>query len=270
MERTKTPLSMELFKKAVDDYAAMGATQLDFNVTIGDPLLDKLLLERARYARKYPQFKTIGFVTTLQWLHLFDLNEFFEAGFLWVSVSTILTGREKYKEFFGVDKYDQMIKNLETLLTENNRRGQPMYVGVDVKPNDQSPEEVMEHPDYQRIKKLATQQELDVHLRHRGYYVDDWIGTVKLPSYLKKRPLYPRFFRPCRLLYKGLMVYSNGNVGACSCRDFDASSELILGNLAQNSIPELWNSEKLAKLRSDWLHKNKVPDICRSCRHYLY
>ena len=40
---------MTLFKKAMDDFARLGGTAIDFNVTIGDPLLDPNLLERARY-----------------------------------------------------------------------------------------------------------------------------------------------------------------------------------------------------------------------------
>jgi radical SAM protein with 4Fe4S-binding SPASM domain len=66
------------------------------------------------------------------------------------------------------------------------------------------------------------------------------------------------------------MVYANGNVGACSCRDFEASSELILGNVANDRLEDLWKGEKLAGIRSAWLTRNQVPDICQSCRHYLY
>src|SRR5438045_381267 len=62
MTRRKEPLSMDKFRKAVDEFAAMGASDLDFNVTIGDPLLDPQLLERARYVKLYPQFATLGFV----------------------------------------------------------------------------------------------------------------------------------------------------------------------------------------------------------------
>jgi hypothetical protein len=36
------------------------------------------------------------------------------------------------------------------------------------------------------------------------------------------------------------------------------------------SLAELWTGEKLAHLRSDWHRKNKVPEICKTCRHYNY
>jgi radical SAM protein with 4Fe4S-binding SPASM domain len=268
MKRLKEPLTMDLFKKAVEEFVAMGGTSIDFNVTIGDPLLDKTLLERARFVKQFPQLKSNGFVTTLQWLHLHDIDEFFNAGFMWISISTILSGRQAYHDFFRVDLYDQMLKNLVLLLKENQKR-KVLAIIIDIKPSPEPAEDILNHPDYCMIKELSG-QDLDRSVKNRTFYVDDWIGAVQLPPYLKKRPLYPRRYRPCRLLYKGLMVYSNGNVGACSCRDFEADSDLILGNLKSDRLPHLWHGERLEQIRSQWLHENKVPNICQSCRHYLY
>lgn len=269
MQRQKEPLQVTKFKKAVDEFVALGGTVIDFNATIGDPLLDPYLLERARYVKQFPQFTSLGFVTTLQWLHRYDLNEFFESGITWLAISTSLSGREKYLEFFGVDKYEPMLKNLITLIEENNRRGKPISICLSIKPTNEPVENVREHPDFRLINSIVD-QDLIESLRDQGVFVDDWLGSVTLPPYLKKRPLYPRAFRPCQLLYSGLMIYSNGNVGACSCRDFEASSELILGNVSELSLGEMWTGAKLARIRSNWLKKNKVPDICKSCRHYLY
>ncbi|HZS44960.1 MAG TPA: radical SAM protein [Blastocatellia bacterium] len=269
MLRRKEPLEMTVFKKTVDEFAAMGGKEIDFNVTIGDPLLDPYLLERARYVKRYPQFESLGFVTTLQWLHRFDLNEFFDCGFTWIAVSITLSGREKYLEFFGVDKYDAALENLITLITENKNRNNKFWIHVGLKPTDEPKAAILGHPDFQHINSLV-EQDLISDINNMSFYCDDWIGAVKLPSYLKKRPLYPRAFRPCLLLYKGLMVYSNGNVGACSCRDFEADSDLILGNVKEQSLDEIWNGQKVAQIRSDWLRKSKVPEICKSCRHYLY
>ncbi|MBZ5511766.1 MAG: radical SAM protein [Acidobacteriia bacterium] len=270
MQRKKQPLSMELFKKAVDELAAMGSSALDFNVTIGDPLLDPYLLERARYAtRTYPQFNSVGFVTTLQWLHRFPIDEFWDSGIKWISISTALSGREKYAEFFGVDKYDQMMRNLLTLIEENKRRENKIIYVIHIKPTNEPVEAVLKHADFQRINSMV-EQDLVANVKTRGAYVDDWQGAVQLPPYLKKRPLVPRAFRPCAQLFGGMIVYSNGNVGACNCRDFEASSELTLGNVKDNTLAELWSGEKVARLRSEWRRKNKVPEICKTCRHYNY
>jgi radical SAM protein with 4Fe4S-binding SPASM domain len=270
MERRKQMLDMEVFKKAVDEAVALGITDLNFNVTIGDPLLDKRLLERARIVRKHPQFETLGFVSTLQWLHLFDIDEFFDAGFTWLMLSITLSGREKYKEFFGVDCYDQMLRNLETLIQENKRRGNPMWIGMSIKPTNEELSAVTGHPDFIRIDAMLDGVNLADRAEQIGLYFDDWGGAVQLPPHLKKRPIIPRMFRPCRFLYTGLMIYSNGNVGACNCRDYEADSDLILGNVKTDSLGDMWHGEQLQSLRDGWRRRNKVPNICSTCRHYVY
>lgn len=270
MERRKQALSIEDFKSAVDQFAKMGSTNIDFNVTIGDPLLDKLIIERARYVTEtYPQFKSLGFVTTLQWFHLHDSRSFMESGITWLSISTILSGRQACSNFFGVDLYDQMLKNLIALIEINKRYQNKISIKLDLKPTPQPPEEVIGHPDFQRINAMVD-RDLVEKLNSMGYYVDDWGGAVNLPPYLKKRPLAPRFFRPCRFLYSGLIIYSNGKIGACNCRDFEANSDLILGDIKKLSLKEAWESEKLQRLRKEWLMKNNVPNICKTCRHYVY
>jgi radical SAM protein with 4Fe4S-binding SPASM domain len=270
MERRKQMLDMGLFQKAVAELVAMGVETVDFNVTIGDPLLDKRLLERARLVRSHAQFKTLGFVTTLQWLHLHDIDEFFDAGFTWLSLSIVLSGRERYKEFFGVDCYDQMLSNLVTLIETNERRGRPMVLMFSIKPTPEERSAIVNHPDFIRIQGLLGDVNLSQCVEAQGMYVDDWGGSVTLPHYLKKRPIIPRPFRPCRFLYTGLMIYSNGNVGACNCRDYEANSDLILGNLANDSLESMWNGEHLQALRSGWRKRNAVPNICKTCRHYVY
>ena len=269
MTRRKEPLSFEAFTKTVDEFAAMGGTQIDFNVTIGDPLLDPKLLERARYVRRYPQFGALGFVTTLQWLHRWNLDEFLASGITWLSISITLSGRETYKAFFGVDLYDRTLNNLVTLIRENEKCGRPLGIHISLKPTDEPIEKVVQHPDLLLLDTMV-EQDLVAEARGTNVYVDDWIGAVTLPAYLKKRPLVPRAFRPCRLLYTGLMVYSNGKVGACACRDFDASSDLILGRVQGEPLEQIWRGDVLARLRKQWRTRNAVPQICQSCRHYLY
>ncbi len=267
MKRKKGPLDLERFKKVVDDFVAVGGTCMDFNVTIGDPLLDPHLLERARYVGRYPQITGLGFVTTLQWLHRFDLGEFFEARFTWLSISTALSGREAYQKFFRVDKYDKMLTNLLALIAENTRRSNPISIHIDVKPTDEPLQRVLDHPDFWKVS-VASGQDLAKQVQSRGFFVDDWQGAVKLPEYLKLRPLYPRAHFPCRMLYKGLTIYSNGKVGACQCRDFEASSELIVGTV-EDSLIDLWNGPKLQELRQRWREENEIPTICKSCRYYM-
>lgn len=267
MQRNRQQMKMDVFKKAVDEAVQMGSTDIDFFVTIGDPLLDPNLLERARYVRRFSQVSSMGFNTTLQWLHLFNLDEFFACGFTWIAVSTTLSGPETYRNFFGVDKYSQMLSNLVQLLKENNRRGNPIDVLIGIKPTPESRADILSHPDFKLIQSL-TVQDLADEVRREDFFVCDWGGAVRLPSYLRPLPLWPRAHRPCYRLYQGLMLFSNGKVGACACRDFEASSELILGSVEENSLDEMWNGDKLKQIRSNWLTGKSIPAVCQNCRSY--
>jgi hypothetical protein len=163
----------------------------------------------------------------LQWLHKHELDALIDT-FTWIGVSIPLSGRESYKKFFGVDKYDAALGNLRKLLGAIKVKNANFYVGITLKPTDENDEAILGHPDFIEINNLMGGG-LEQQVRDRTFFVDDWQGAVQLPAYLKKRPLYPRAFRPCSMLYSKLMVYSNGKVSACSCRDFEANSELILG-----------------------------------------
>ena len=267
MQRSRQAMSMKVFKQAVDESILMGVHGIDFFVTIGDPLLDPQLLERVRYVKTFSQIRDMGFNTTLQWLHRFDLDKFFDCGFTWIHVSTTLSGRERYRDFFGVDKYDQMLANLVGLLRENARRGNPILVELGIKPTPEARQDILRHPDFQLVQSL-TSQDLGAMVQREDFFVCDWSGTVRLPSYLSPLPLWPRAQRPCYRLFRGLMIFSNGKVGACACRDFEATSELILGNVGETSLYDMWNGPQLAQIRSNWRTGKSIPDVCRKCRSY--
>jgi radical SAM protein with 4Fe4S-binding SPASM domain len=260
-------MKTEIFKKAVDDAIKTGTHSIDFSVMIGDPLLDPQLLERAHYIRGFPQIQDMGFTTTLQWLHLFDLDEFFRCNFTWIHVSTTLSGSEQYRKFFGVDKYDQMLANLTMLLKENDRREKPIHIQVGIKPTPERRKDILNHPDFQLVQSL-TSEDLVRNVKRESFFVFDWGGAVRLPAYLRLTPLWPRAHRPCNRLLRNLMIYSNGKVGACNCVDFEGSSELILGNVEETSLDEMWKSDHLAQIRADWKTGKRIPNPCRQCRIY--
>jgi len=267
MQRPRQAMPMEVFHEVVRQAVQMGVTTIEFNVMIGDPLLDPRLLERAMYIKSFPQVKEVGFTTTLQWLHKFDIEDFFRCHFSWISVSTTLSGRQSYRDFFGVDKYDQMLANLAFLLQRNNQGDYRIRVEIDIKPTPERADGICSHADFRHIQSL-TSQNLTELVKRREFYVGDWGGAVQVPGYLKLRPTPLPGSRPCGRLYDGLMVFSNGKVGACNCRDFEASSELILGTLHDDNLDSMWRSQRLADVREGWEQAGRIPAVCQNCRHY--
>jgi radical SAM protein with 4Fe4S-binding SPASM domain len=73
--------------------------------------------------------------------------------------------------------------------------------------------------------------------------------------------------RPCRMLWKNFSILYDGRVSAC-CKD--AEAELIIGDVRQNSIKEIWSGPVIKRLRE--MHKNgewrEIP-ICARCREWI-
>lgn len=262
MQTPRQHLDMEKYKKAIDEFVAMGGVDINFNSCIGEPLLDPTLVEKIKYLRKYPQLKFEGFFTTLQWLHKFNLGEFFEMGNAAITISTSLSGKEKYCEFFGEDLYEQALKNILTLIEENKKRANPLKILFMIVPTNEPIDAVVKHPDFYLVDSLTDKAAT----RGLKAFVDDWFGKVNLPSYMRKRPIYFRAFAPCAIMLKRLVVFSNGKIGICPSRDYE--QKLVLGDISRDSLKDAWNSEPLNKLRNDWRKKNIIPDICLHCGRY--
>src|SRR5579864_8387439 len=52
-------MSFEVFKKAVDEWAAVGGQSLDLTPVVGDPLVDPGLLDKVEYAVNRARIKTV-------------------------------------------------------------------------------------------------------------------------------------------------------------------------------------------------------------------
>ena len=62
------------------------------------------------------------------------------------------------------------------------------------------------------------------------------------------------------------MVYWDGKVGACGCRDVNAR-ELIIGDLNAQHLKDIWFGGEIQKLRDEFLSP-KIKNICATCTHY--
>ncbi len=66
---------------------------------------------------------------------------------------------------------------------------------------------------------------------------------------------------PCRSIFEHMVVMSNAEVALC-CFDYDGS--VVLGDLNKQTISEVWNSDKIRKIRE--LHLSKQGDKIKLCR----
>jgi len=101
------------------------------------------------------------------------------------------------------------------------------------------------------------------------YFYDDWGGVVRQDDLQNEMRLLPPINKngPCKLLAFYPKVLVNGTITACGCRDYNGDSELILGNIKENSLFEIWSNGKLVNIYNRFKNKN-YPDICKNCNQY--
>ena len=166
-----------------------------------------------------------------------------------------------YQRLFGVDKYHQVIKNLKQLLKINrdlqNRVKIHLTLRVETPYNKKKLESF--------TKFLSNYTYCQVNVYENEY--DSWSGTIKkedLPEgqEFRKNKLT---LDPCYQLYDGLIIFQNGDVGPCWCRDYNA--KLIVGNVNDESLEEIWKGKKLRRMRNNWKN-GKIPSICINCENY--
>lgn len=72
--------------------------------------------------------------------------------------------------------------------------------------------------------------------------------------------------RPCGKVYNDMIIYWDGTVGICN-HDWD--NRLSLGNVKENSIKEIWFSDKYMQIRKMHEAGEFVDDIvCKNCDHW--
>jgi radical SAM protein with 4Fe4S-binding SPASM domain len=94
---------------------------------------------------------------------------------------------------------------------------------------------------------------------------NDWAGQVTYRG--AKTVRIKRERHPCRMLWKNLSVFHNGQVSPCC---YDAEGELIVGNVLHQSLREIWNGSHLKNIRDLHIaHQFEKIPICSRCRSWF-
>lgn len=266
MERPKTVMPWEVYEKAIDEFAAHGGGSINYTPTVGDPLVDKHLLRKIRYAAAQPSITSIMLYTNGILLHRFETDALLTSGLSRLAISTYVGSREGYKHYYGKDKYDTVLRNIEMIGKRNRELGSPVLVTLHLRvARDEG--EWSETPEYRKFEEMFGGSNISF---LESY--DAWSGRIEqkdLPQgcdMAEALPVSVKKQSPCFELYRRMHILADGNVGACICTDLE--SEINIGNIKKQSLEEIWKGEKLANYRKDWL-KGDLPEVCKTCTRYM-
>jgi radical SAM protein with 4Fe4S-binding SPASM domain len=240
MHRRQGIMSMELYRKVVDECAALGITHVRVH-NYGEPFLDKTLLEKVRYA-KASGIPEVGMISNGSLITEDLARGMIEAGLDAINISVDASGREVFERTRVHLKYDTVIDNIRTLvrLRKDLGRTRPRLILSFVRQGNTRDEEAFIREWSQVADKVHV---TDLH---------NWAGTLHTHSIVRY---------PCYRLWMTFTVLWDGRVSLC-CADFDGRH--ILGDLQSQTIAEIWNSRAYTAVRRQHLESGG-PEICRSC-----
>lgn len=265
MERPKTVMKWPVYEKAIAAFVESGGGSINFTPTVGDPLVDKNIIRKIRHAKSHPSITSVMLYTNGILISRFGLDDMLTSGLTRLAISTYVGTREGYKRYYGKDKYERVLANIEAIARRNRELGSPVLITLHLRVAREEGEWKTTE-EYSRFEALLGASNISF---LESY--DAWSGRIELndvpagcdmaanlPVEVKKRS-------PCFELYRRVHVLADGTVGACICVDLE--SEIKIGDINKQSLKEIWHGEKLKQYRTDWLDGN-LPEVCKTCTRY--
>jgi len=240
MHRRQGVMDFDLYRKVVDECAALGITHVRVH-NYGEPFLDKQLVEKVRYA-KSKGIAEVGMISNGSLITEDLARGMIDAGLDAINISVDASGKEVFEATRLHLKYDDVIQNVRTLARLRNESGRthPKLILSFVRQNNSAEEASFIKEWSQVADKIHI---TDLH---------NWAGTLNAKSDVQF---------PCYRLWLTFTVLWDGRVSMC-CADFDGRH--VFGDLKSQTIAEVWNSPLYRAARRQHLESGG-PEICRSC-----
>ncbi|MER3492115.1 MAG: hypothetical protein C4323_07160 [Mastigocladus sp. ERB_26_2] len=263
MERGKEVMPMEEFRRILDEYVAMGGQYVSLTPIVGDPFVDRYLFERLDNLNSRPQIKGFYFYTNAILMKPEVSEKLLTYGEkLNIYVSWGGFDRESYKAIMGVDRFDIVRRNIEAFIEAKLKLHSSTALTIALRcPPTKWSGDLWEKFNQWKNEKIINIQFINAY--------DSWAGKVKYEE-LKRVGLEP-VIQPykrgaCELLYMKPIILANSKVNACACRDVEA--ELIIGDLKESTLPEIWAGQGIEELINRQ-ENGDFPDVCKRCTWYV-
>lgn len=258
----------DIFKKAIDQFAGMGGSDIGLTPVVGDPLLDPNLMDKIKYAKGIGKIKKIYFYSNGILLRKNDIyKKLIDSGINNIEISTQGCDKEHFEKVYGVPLYDQFITGINSLLEYNRSKGEPVSISINFRPA-QKPSEVLNSPDFiNKIKPFLSKKVGYTFMIDYDNWGDsvgkkDLVGVMKL----KRKPLIKRI--PCSRIFDAIVLF-DGSVRLCAARinktQFD---DMVIGNINEDNLKNIFFSDKATEVRRKFT-ENRHSSACAGCSLYV-
>ncbi len=241
----------KLYARLLEEIAQDGTAKRLSPFLMNEPFMDQRLLEKARQMkRRMPRAKVLV-TTNAGVLHPAVVDELVRDNpFHAVYISMQGVEKEPYEDTMrGSLVFEKTLENVEYLIQRRNAGAPKLKIVVTmVKTNKIDADKAVAHWKARGVEAQHTC------LENRG-------GNSAAFNELNTGD--KRVFKDCTRLLKHAYILFNGDMVLC-CTDYYKT--MVLGNVAESSIRDVWNSPRAKEIRSHFLLGNlrEVP-LCAKC-----
>ncbi len=256
-------MASDLFEKVLAQYIEIGGGPLTLTPMVGDVLLDRLLMERISRLAEAREWVTPSFTTNLYALDHYSDREVIEMLRVpsKIHVSCYGITADECEAITRRRSFDRFLVQMRRLLMLRRESAAECEIRIGF-----------------RTLGPRTSDELETFLRQQigavlpfgtTHTYANWGNALSGPLPGEALWVTERTNESsCIMLPLSMQIYWDGRVSACSCCDYDSSSQLFLGDLTQQSLDEIFNSPSSQEV---WrLHEaGCLPPICRNCTFHV-
>lgn len=250
MTRPKGTMKMDLFRKIIDEAATIPEIEQVTITGLGEPLLDRHLLDRIRYIRGQMRKEvSIELFTNGTFLRPPLFDSLVEAGLSVLYISLNAVTAKKRQEVMKLDDFEAVMAQTRYAIDTGRKSGKTRVVVKGVMSKD-----LMEGGDQDTFMNMfggPTAIGGDAFLHLEG----NWAGAIW--------PMRTSMTKPCHRALSQIMVLQDGRVSLCC---FDGDGRDIFGDLTYQSIREIFNGGRALFVRTahNEGRRNEIP-LCANC-----
>lgn len=257
-------LDFDVFKKLIDGLEEFSQPLKVLRMNkVGEPLLNTKIAEMIRYAKKSGRVSYIDFATNAGLLNEKTSEALIDAGLDRLNISIEGVNSEQYKRFCGANvDFENLVKQIRFFY--ENKKACEVVIKI--------PSNYISAQDVDTFKTIFGDICDRIFVENLtsiwpNFNINDESNEITVSEesqyggVIKDRKI-------CSYIFYSMAVNADGTVSAC-CPDWE--EKLIIGDLKQNSIYEIWHSDQLRKLQYQHLKGQRYEnEVCSNCGHIKF
>ena len=243
-------MELDLYGKIVDDAVAFGIEKMQLHFQ-GEPLLHKSIADMVRTV-KARGLETQMFTNGLPLTEAMA-ERLLDAGLDMLRFSVDGVSEEVYQKNRVGGQFWRVHRNMAMMAAKARERRSPIRLEWQMI--------AMRNNEHEIDRARAMAAELGIGFFVKTFAVTDPEAVPRAEQYQRKLHI-----KPCSDIYRAIFVYYNGDVVPCC---YDIAGKAIVGNLARQTLTDVWESPVYMDLRRRIDRAATCPDeepeLCRSC-----